>query len=404
MKASLASLVGAVASAAALVSGNAWAQETIKIGVIVAQSPPGSVVQGTQVIDGLEIARDMINADGGVLGKPIELVIEDDQGLPERGRAAAEKLINSDGVVALTGGHQSSTVLAEIEVANRANIPYVNTNGWSDDIRKKGYPQVFNPSNYNSFVSEAIAKTLSKLDIESVVAFAENTDYGIGQATLLGTFLEEYAPEVDYKFETLDRAAKDFMPAVLPLRSDPPDAVVNIMLPPAAYILMNQLYGQGVAPTAETILYDGAGLADYPDFWDNVGEAAVTMVEFGLYHPSMDIPELGQKVGEEYQKREGNAPNRLIFQAADSLFLIADAIERAGTTEADAVIEAMKQTDWTGTRGRITYNMEEGNTFQQWLDMPQVTYQLTEEGQAIADAPLIEAPGMELDPSKLVRP
>lgn len=404
MRSKLAGLSGALASAAALGSGGAWAQDAIKVGVIVAQSPPGSVVQGTQVIDGMEIARDMINEDGGVLGRPIELVIEDDQGLPERGRAAAEKLINSDDVVALTGGHQSSVVLAEIEVANRNNIPYVNTNGWSDDIRMKGYPQVFNPSNYNSFVSESIARTLSNLDVETVVAFAENTDYGIGQAELLGEFLGEIAPEVSYRFETLDRAGRDFTPAVLPLRADPPDAVVNIMLPPAAYILMNQLYEQGVAPSAETILYDGAGLADYPDFWDNVGEAAVTMVEFGLYHPSMDIPELGREVGDEYREREGHEPNRLIFQAADSIFLIADAIERAGTTEADAVIEAMKQTDWTGTRGHITYNMEEGNIFQQWLDLPQVTYQLTEEGQDIADAPLLEAPGMELDPAKIARP
>lgn len=397
-------LAGMAGFAAALLSGGAFAQDTIKVGVIVAQSPPGSVVQGTQVIDGLEIARDMINAGGGVLGKSIELIIEDGQGVPERGRAAAEKLIESDGVVALTGEHQSSNVLAEIEVAHRNNIPYMNTNGWSDDIRKKGYAQVFNPSNYNSFISKAIARTLAKLELRSVVAFAENTDYGIGQAELLGSFLKEYGPDIDYRYETLDRAAKDFMPAVLPLRASPPDAVVNIMLPPAAYILMNQLYEQGVAPSAETILYDGAGLADYPDFWDNVGEAAVTMVEFGLFHPSMDLPELGLKVGEEYRKRENTEPNRLIFQAADSLFLIANAIEAAGSTDADAVIDALRKTKWTGTRGEITFNLEEGNTYQQWLGVPYVTYQLTEKNQPIADAPLLETPGMELDPSKLMRP
>ena len=52
--------------------------------------------------------------------------------------------------------------------------------------------------------------------------------------------------------ELLDRAGKDFTPAVLPLRASPPDLVVNIMLPPAAYILMNQIYEQGVAPSAKT--------------------------------------------------------------------------------------------------------------------------------------------------------
>lgn len=391
-------------AALALAGTAASAQEPIKVGAIVAQSPPGSVVQGTQVMHGLEIARDMINAEGGVLGRQVEVLFEDGQGVPERGRAAAEKLINSDGVIALTGEHQSSNVLAEIEVANRNNVLYINTNGWSDDIRKKGYPQVFNPSNYNSYVSETMAKVIAGLDVESVVGFAENTDYGIGQATLLGEFLKQHAPDVEYKFETLDRASKDYTPAVLPLRSDPPDVVVNMMLPPGAYILMNQLYEQGVAPTAETLLYDGAGLADYPDFWDNVGEAAVTMLEFGLYHPKMDIPELGQQVAEEYRKRHNGEPNRLIFQAADSLFLIAEAIERAGSTETDAMIEALRDIEWEGTRGTVTFSKEPGKTFQQWVDLPFVTYQLTEQGQPIAEAPLVQSPAIELDPAAVKRP
>ncbi|MFL5414267.1 MAG: ABC transporter substrate-binding protein, partial [Myxococcales bacterium] len=125
------------------------AAEPINVGVPIAQSPPGSVVQGVQVKDGLEIVKDMVNKQGGVLGRPIALVYEDDQGIPEKGRAAVEKLITRDKVVAIVGPHQSSNCLAEIEVAKRYDIPYVNTNCWSDDVRKKGYKQVFNPNNYN---------------------------------------------------------------------------------------------------------------------------------------------------------------------------------------------------------------------------------------------------------------
>src|SRR5450432_1132793 len=134
--------------------GVASAQEPIAIGVSIAQSPPGSVVQGTLVKDGVEIMKDMINAKGGVLGRPIELVYEDNQGIPEKGRAATEKLITRDKVVAVTGGHQSSVCLAEIEVAKRYNIPYVNTNCWADAVRTKGYPQVFNAPIYSSRVAE----------------------------------------------------------------------------------------------------------------------------------------------------------------------------------------------------------------------------------------------------------
>lgn len=396
----------ALAGAALALTGTAAAQDSgpVKIGAIFSQSPPGSVVQGTQVKAGLEIARDMLNEQGGILGRKVELVMEDGQGLPEKGRSAAEKLITRDGVVAITGEHQSSNVLAEIEVAKRYNIPYVNTNGWSDAIREKGYRQVFNPANYNTRVSQAMASVLADMDVDSVVTFAENTDYGIGQAELLGKYLAEKAPDIDFRYETLDRQSKDFMPAVLPLKANPPDVVVNILLPPAAYILMNQLYEQGVAPSATTWLYDGAGLADYPDFWDNVGEAGRTLLEFGLYHPAMSMPPLGEKVSEAYTERYGKEPNRLIFQAADSLFLLAEAMNRAGTTDADPVIETLQGIEYTGTRGTITFSDEPGYSFQQWLEVPFVTYQLTETGQPVSEAPLVQKAGQSLDPDLLVRP
>lgn len=396
----------AIAASTALAAGTipTFAAEDIKVGVIVAQSPPGSVVQGEQILDGIAIAREMINANGGVLGRQIQTLVEDGQGVPEKGRAAAEKLITSDKVVALTGEHQSSNVLAEIEVAHRYHIPYVNSNGWSDAIRAKGYEEVFNPSNWNSYVAESMAKTLAALKVKSVVAFAENTDYGIGQAKILGEKLKALAPDVKYSYTALDRAAKDFAPAVLPLRADPPDVVVNIMLPPAAYMLINQIYEQGVAPSAETILYDGAGVTDYPDFWANVGDAGVNVLAFGLYHPKMTLPPLAAKVADAYKKaHDGQAPSRLVFQGFDSLYLIANAIEKAGSTDPDAMIKALQATDWVGSRGEITFDETKGNTYQQWVGMPTVTYQITAKDQAIADAPLLEEPGHPLDPSKVVR-
>ena len=106
----------AMAAAAAILglSQPAQAAEPVVIGVSIAQSPPGSVVQGTQVKDGIEIITKMINDEGGVLGRPLKIVYEDNQGIPEKGRAAVEKLVSRDKVVAVTGGHQSSVCLAEI--------------------------------------------------------------------------------------------------------------------------------------------------------------------------------------------------------------------------------------------------------------------------------------------------
>jgi branched-chain amino acid transport system substrate-binding protein len=390
-----------VATLALLFAGPVAAQEPIAVGVSIAQSPPGSVVQGAQVKDGLEIVKDMINAKGGVLGRQIKLVYEDNQGIPEKGRAATEKLISKDKVVAVTGGHQSSVCLAEIEVAHRYQVPYINTNCWSDDVRKKGYAEVFNPGNYNTRVSTAMAETIAAMGVKNVVAFAENTDYGLGQAKLLAELVKQKAPQTNFKYETMDRAGKDFTPAVLALRSNPPDMVINIMLPPAAYILMNQLYEQGVAPSAKTWSYDGAGIADYPDFWQNVKDAGKYMVSFGLYHPKMDVPPIGKQVAAEYTKRTKSEPNRLIFQAADSLLLIVEAIKQAKSADPKAVTKALQDIKFSGVRGPLTFSKETGFKYQQWVDIPYVNYQLTEVNQPISASNLIQGPGQKLDVKKL---
>jgi branched-chain amino acid transport system substrate-binding protein len=292
-----------------------------------------------------------------------------------------------------------------MEVAHRYHVPYLNTNGWADPIREKAYPEVFSPSNYNSRVAIAMADTMKALGAKRVVAFCENTDYGVGLAKLLGEQIKERAPGIDYKYETLDRAGKDFLPALLPLKANPPDVVVEIMLPPAAYILINQLHEQGIAPAPKTWLYDASGIADYPDFWQKVGEAAKTMMVFGLYHPKMEQPDLGKKIAEAYKAKTKNEPSRLLFQAADSLFVVTEAIKAANSTEPDAVIKAMENLKWSGTRGEVTFSTEKGGyKHHQWIDIPYVTFQVTEVKQAIKDTNLVQDPGKPLDVSRLAKP
>lgn len=396
---------GLLALVAGLLGTGAFAADPIKIGVTIAQSPPGSVSQGTQVKDGAEVAAKMINDAGGVLGRQIELVFEDTQGIPEKARAAVEKLITRDKVVAITGEHQSSAALAGIEVAKRYHIPYLNTNAWSDAVREKGYAEVFNPGNFNSRVAIAAADAVKALGAKRVLAFPENTDYGVGLAKLIGEQIKEKAPGVEYKYETLDRAAKDFLPALLPLKANPPDLVIEIMLPPAAYILINQLTEQGIAPTAKTLIYDASGIADYPDFWQNVSDGAKNMLVFGLYHPKMQLPDLGKKVAQAYTAKTKHEPNRLLFQAADSVFLIAEAINAANGTDPDGMIKALEGIKWTGARGNITFSTEKsGYKYHQWLDVPYVTFQITAVKQPVANTKLVQEPGQPLDVSKIERP
>jgi branched-chain amino acid transport system substrate-binding protein len=118
----------------------------------------------------------------------------------------------------------------------------------------------------------------------------------------------------------------------------------------------------------------------------------------------MKQPPMGKQIGDAYTAKTKNQPNRLLFQAADSLLVITDAIKRAKSTEPDALIKALEDTKLTGTRGEITFSKEKGYKYHQWLDVPYVTFQLTEMNQKVEDSALVEEPGHPLDAAKLWKP
>jgi branched-chain amino acid transport system substrate-binding protein len=384
--------------ATALAAGwwnGALAAEPIRVGVTLAPTVAGNAVK-----DGLEAAQKILNDAGGIFGRPIELVVRDTQGIPEKTAAAIEALISKDHVAAILGEDENATALAGIEIAHRHHVPYLNINGGAAAIRAKGYREIFNPGIADGQVGAAVATALKALGAVSVVVFTDNSEDGAEQAKAIGARLKATAPEIRYSAVTFNRAAQDFAAATAPLRKDLPDVFVNLMQPPAAYPMINQVYEDGIAPSGKTYFYDAAGLAESPDFWEKVTDAGKGLVELGGYHP-MRMPPLGKQVADAYAAKTGNAPNRLLFEAADALLVLADAIKRAGSTETDPVIRALEATNFPGTRGAITFSKEAGENFHQWLETPFVTYQLTEEDQKIADAPIIAAPGMAFDKTKV---
>ncbi|MBV8410206.1 MAG: ABC transporter substrate-binding protein, partial [Alphaproteobacteria bacterium] len=119
------------------------AADPIKVGWVGPLSPPGGYAEGALMKQAAELAADEINAKGGVLGRPIQVVFQDTRGQPEEGTAAAERLISQEKVVAITGEFHSSVFLAEMEVAHNAGIPIIAVDVWALKITGKGYPEVF---------------------------------------------------------------------------------------------------------------------------------------------------------------------------------------------------------------------------------------------------------------------
>lgn len=369
--------------------GNSLAADTIKIGVPLPFSPPGSVSQGSEAKAGIEVAVKMLNEKGGILGRKVEVIYADTEGIPEKGRSGAEKLITKDKVAAIVGNSHSSVGMAVAEVVHQYGVPFMNVNCWADAIREKGYPEVFNTAVYNSRMAMAGAELIKSLGLKNVVAFAENTDFGIGLAKNLETYVKKYSPETKYKYEVLDREAKDYAPAILPLKADPPEMIVTILDPPAGYVVINQLYELGVAPSSKTWLLDVDALAELPDFWDNVSDAGQMMLGVALFHPKMKITELGKQVREMHKKDTDREASRVVFQGFDALWTMADGIKRAGSTDPKAIMAALRETKLEGTRGTISFDLEPGATFQQWIDVPYAIIQFTKVKQPLADSAIV---------------
>jgi len=388
---------GLLALGVSLFAPAASAIDPIKIGATLAQAPPGASAQ--QVRDGLEIAVKLVNDGGGVLGRPFELGFVDTTA--ENAASAVEKLTTQDKVAAIVGEHNSASALAGLEVAHQHKVPYI-TAARSHAIAEKLYPEFYNPGISNTQIAAAIAEAMKSLGAKRVVAFTENSDPGIELANLLAQELNKRESGIQYTFEQLDPAAKDYSAVVQPHKSNAPDAIVQMLRPPAAYALLKQL--QGIAPTNKTWLYDASALIEDPAFWQNMTQDARGMLVFGQYHPKMPLPDLGKKIADAYKAKTGKEPNGTVLQTADSLLMVAEAIRSGGSSEPEAITKALESLKWTGTRGKVAFSADKDEfKYHQWLDVPYVTFQITAPQQPLSDTLLVQDAGQPFDASRVQR-
>ncbi len=134
-----------------LLCGSAWAQETLKIGVVGPRTGPAAAT-GAAFDEGIKLAVDYVNSKGGVMGKKLQVAFEDTAGAPDKAASGFERLVTRDKVVMVLGESHSSSALAQIEVANRLKVPFVVVEAWADEITAKNYRYVFRAGPSNSGV------------------------------------------------------------------------------------------------------------------------------------------------------------------------------------------------------------------------------------------------------------
>ena len=162
--------------------GVSLAQDSIKVGIVLPltgdQAKFGEIEKQS-----FDLALEEINGKGGVKGKKLEFVIEDDTGRPEVGRSVVEKLITKDKVVLIGGGYSSSVTYAVAGVCQQNQMPFLINTGSADKITEQKWDYIFrlNPpaSKYSASVEEVLAEVIKP---KSVVILHENSLFGTSSA------------------------------------------------------------------------------------------------------------------------------------------------------------------------------------------------------------------------------
>ncbi len=370
------------------------AQDVIKIGGVAPLSSPGSYQQGRELVLGLQWAVDDVNAAGGLLGKKVELIIEDTEGKPPTGAIAIEKLITKDKVVGVAGEYHSSVCTAEIEVIHQHGIPFVIGSCWADTLTAAGYPEVYRTSVYSSKLAENMVALIMANGIKKVVALVEDTDYGIGIAENIKKSIEKLGAKTSFKYEVVEKTSKDFVPILLKYKTqEKPEMIITAVTQPGGFLVLKQAHEIRFAPSKNTLYLDATCTAQNDKvFWEAVKDAGKYVLMSCPYSPSVQLTPLGEKIKQRYVKEFDRQPNYLPLQGYDAMLALTTAIKMAGSTDRKAIVAALADVQVAGTRGDIKFEKESGVWHNQWKDVPTFIFQYSERDQSAGDASILFPP------------
>jgi len=237
-------LLTAAAAAAVLANAGAARAQDIKLGVIAGMSGPGTSY-GIGIRQGAEMAVKEINAAGGIKGRKISLVVVDDASNPAQSVTAMQRLA-SDGVDLIVGGWGSSQVLANMEVAERAGIPYIVVGATNPKIttekNKWTYRVIFTDSVQAEQIAEAAVK---RLGMKRIAVIHDANDYGVGNRDIFLASLKKLGIE-PVSVVSYQSADKDFTAQLSRIREANPDGLAVFGTIPGAPAIMNQARDLGI--------------------------------------------------------------------------------------------------------------------------------------------------------------
>jgi len=339
--------------ALALVAGSAFSQDTIKIGVItdrVGVSKPYS----EPATEGVIFAVDELNRNGGLLGRKVELLIEDDQSRPDISAALARKLVDQ-GVVFILSVSLSPATQQQQTVTMEAKVPQMTPMNSADYLTTQlDNPWFWQTGPLGSVQGATLLAHARSNNLKRVALITDNSDLGQAIAKAFRGALEKAGIQI-VADEVVARGATTAMPQMQKIRAANPEAMFLAGVLTQENVLIFRAYRElGV----KFPIHSSYNLS--VPIYETVAKGLVNGITFvDAYDP--DKPEVKAFVA-AYKKGTGKEPQNLHGYGYDGIMLIADAIRRAGSTDKEKIREAMQKTNYAGVMGKkgMKYRFPEG--------------------------------------------
>ncbi len=305
---------------------------------------------GQSTDHGIRLAVEETNKDGGVLGKQIKLLVEDDQSKPEEAATAVTKLITRDNVKAVLGEVASSRSLAAAPICQNYHIPMVTPASTNPEVTKKG-DYIFRVCYIDPFQGEVLAKfAYNSLDLKKVAILKDvKNDYSIGLAQYFEETFTKLGGTV-VASQAYSEGDSDFKAQLTALKAAEPEAIFI----PGYYTEAALIVKQGRELNMNIPFFGGDG-------WDSsklteIGGQALNGSYYSTHYAADDTSEIVRDFNAKYESRfPGEVPDAMSALGYDGARLLFDAMKRAGTTDGQALRDALANTkDFMGVTGKIT--------------------------------------------------
>lgn len=341
-------LLGTLVCMALLFLGCTQASDTLKVGAILPVSGPVAAY-GSQTRDGILLAFAEINAQGGVNGKMLELVLEDDEANPEKTTNAFKKLVAKDKVNAIIGGLTSKCTLAITSQAQAKSVILLSPSSTNDTVTNAGdfiFRACYKDSFQGVVVAQFAAETLKAK--KAAILYDNSNDYSKGLTESFKAKMALLGVEVVLA-ESYTVGDKDFNAQLTKIKAAAPDVLFIPDYYATVSLIAKQVRAQGI-----TIPLLGA------DGWDEITNNAGDEVLNSFYsnHYSTEAKDdLVSKFIAAYKKAYADVtPNALAALGYDAAYMIAEAYAKAGTQDSVKVKEALAKTNKSFVTGVISFD------------------------------------------------